>query len=236
MAMILLMVWRRNTNCAWIVFVIATVELGAFYHVAGTTRWGWPAQLPEASRVLNLLANEPGAGRIGGTLDNLPVSAGLTTANPYTGFLLPIPNKVLQALDPRSVASVAGARWLRRFGVTHLVLDEPLASSAVDEIFHGDDEVLDELARRNPGVSKRRDWRVYRIRDNFPAVRLALPIHEAPDLSSLIEVLSSRDGIDEAWYISGDAPPRPTLPRAKSARIVNWDEFSARSNTQARSS
>jgi hypothetical protein len=222
-AMIMLISWRRNTSRAWMLFAITTVEVGAFYQFAGTTRWGWPVRLPEASNVLNFLTKAPGAGRIGGPLDNLPLRAGLITGDPYTGFSLPIPNNILKSLDASNPASIARTRWLRRFGVTHLVLDKPLAASTVEEIFHGDDFVLDELALQKPGNLNGRDWRVFRIRDIFPPVRLGFRIHDVPELRSLIEVLSLRDGIDEAWYMSADAPPRSMFPRAESARIVKWD-------------
>jgi hypothetical protein len=141
---------------------------------------------------------------------------------------LPIPNKLLIALDPRQMASAPATRWLRRFGVTHVVLDEPFDGSGVDEIFHGEDLVLDELASQKPGVSNRRDWRVFRIHDGFPDVRLALRVREAPDLPSLIQGLSLRDGIDEAWYVSGEAPPGTAFSRADTARIIQWDGLTGR--------
>jgi hypothetical protein len=222
----LLMVWRRKPRFQWLVFAMTTLELGVYYHAAGTTHWGWPVQLPEASRVLNLLANESRVGNIGGALDNLPVSAGLITGNPYTGFPLPMPNNMLRSLDPRSAASNNGARWIRRFGVTHLVIDGPLETSAIEEIFHGYDLVLDDLAHSQPGVSNRRDWRVYRIRDNLPPVRLGLRVHEVPDLRSLIDVLTFHDATDEAWYVSGDAPAGALFPRATSAQIITWNGLS----------
>jgi hypothetical protein len=224
-AMSLLWIWRRKPGSAWILFVMTAMEVGAFYHLAGTTHWGRSAKLPEASSVLSLLAKEPEVGLISGPFGDLPLSAGLTTGSPYTGFTLPMPNMFLKELDPREVASSRGSRWLRRYGVTHLVWDEPLATDAVDEIFHGDDFVLDELAHQKPGVA-RRDWRVYRLRDDFPPVRLGLRVHEAPDLRSLIEVLSSRDGLDEAWYLTGEAPAPLRSPPAETAKIVEWDGLS----------
>lgn len=225
-AMIALMVWRRKPRCAWVLFALTTVEMGGYYHVAGTTQWGWPEPLPKASSVLSVLANTSEARRVAGPLDDLPIFVGLSSGTPHTGFSLPMPNKLLMELEPRTVDSVAGCRWLRRFGVTHLVAEESLETSSVEEIFHGDDLVLDKLVLQKPGISRRRDWRVYRIRDTFPPVRLGLHLHESPDLNSLLSVLSARDGIDEAWYLAGDAPPPSSFPRAESARIIQWDGLS----------
>jgi hypothetical protein len=222
-AMILLIIWRRRPRFAWVVFAATAVELGAFYLFAGTTCWATPPRLPEASPVLGLLVKEPEESRVSGPLDDLPVSVGLIAGSPYTGFALPMPNHLLQALHPHNPHSI---RWLRRFGVTHLVFDGPLPASDFEEIFHGEDPVLDELAYQTPGVSNRRDWHVFRVRDVFPDARLAMRAREVPDLMGLLAALSSRDALDEAWFFSGDAPPAAGHPRAKTARILQWEGLS----------
>jgi len=225
-SMVLLVAWRRKPGCAVIVFIITAAELAGYYQAAGTTHWGWSTRLPEASTVLNFLSKEPGAGRIAGALDNLPLRAGLAAGNPYTGFALPLPNRLLKDFDPRQLDSMQAARWMRRLGVTHLVWDEPIDGNAVEEIFQGDDLVLDDLVPHKPGTSKRRYWRVYRIREGFPEVRLALRAREVPDLLNLIVGLSEHDGIDEAWYLTGEAPPRSTVSRAETAGVVKWEGLS----------
>lgn len=221
-ATILLVVWRRSPRYAAVLFTATAVELGAFYMFAGTAGWARPVRLPEASPVLDLLAKEPASSRVSGPLDDLPVRVGLVAGSPYTGFTLPMPNALLQALHPHNPNSI---RWLRRFGVTHLVFDGPLPTRDFEEVFHGEDRVLDELAYQTPGVSNQRDWRVFRVREVFPEVRLAMRAREAPELAGLFAALSSRDAADEAWFISGNTPPAATY-RAKTARIIHWDGLS----------
>ncbi len=223
-SVVLLIYWRRKARGIAVLFVLTAIELAGYYHFAGTTRWGWSIPLPESSPVLAQLAKETGVGRVGGTLDNLPIRAGVATGSPYTGFPLPRPNNILKAaLDPRGIASVSSLRWLRRFGVTHLVWDTALADSVGDEIFHGADPTLDVLTIQNVSAGKRRDWHVLRVRDVFPKVRLALRVFEVADLRGLNEQLSSQDNVDTAYYLAGEAPRRANPHRATSARIVNWD-------------
>lgn len=223
-ALAALMRWRRGTGArALFLLLFTTVELAAFFHGWGTTRWGWSVPLPEASPVLTRLAAGPGVRRVGGTLDNLPVRAGLATATPYTGFPMLPPNPMLKSIQERpGPFDPAALRWLRRFGVTHLVHFGPPAAAGLSESVVSD-PALDLLVYQAAGRPLRRAWRVAVLPSPFPPARAALRAVEAPDRASLLLALSSRDAADEAWFLPGEAPPPARSPRAHSARVVRWD-------------
>lgn len=217
-------VWRRGLIGGWVLMLMTAVEVGAFYHLGGTTHWGWSVALPESSPVLERLAREPGVGRVGGAIDNLPVRAGLATGNPYTGFHLPPPNPLLNGVqDHRAVGDPVATRWLRRYGVTHQVWDVAGPVSAGEVVFLGTDPALDVLAYRPPGSSEKRSWRIIRLPQPFPEARVALQARVAPDRATLIEALSRSDAANEAWYLAGEAPPEAPGPRAGAARLVRWN-------------
>jgi hypothetical protein len=217
-------VWRRGLIGGWVLVLMTAVEVGAFYHLGGTTRWGWSVALPESSPILKRLVREPGVGRVGGVIDNLPVRAGLATGNPYTGFHLPPPNSLLNGVqDRRSVGDPVAVRWLRRFGVSHQVWDVAGPVSAGEVVFLGTDPALDGLAYRPPGVAEKRSWRIIRLPQPFPEARVALQARVAPDRATLIEALSRSAAALEAWYLAGEAPPEVQGPRASAARLVRWN-------------
>jgi len=226
-ALLALAAWRRKRMGAWALIVLSAAEVGAFYHLGGTTQWGWSVPLPQASPVLTFLVRDSDVRRVGGGLDNLPVRAGMTTGSPYTGFRLPAPYPWLSRVqDRRLAADPTAVRWLRRFGVTHVVWDIAGADRAGTVVFQGPDPALDQLAYRPQGVPERRQWRAVRLPDPFPEVRVALRSREAPDRSRLLEALSRADSLDEVWYVRGDVPPAPRSQRARSARVVTWDAHS----------
>ncbi|MBI1325108.1 hypothetical protein GC170_18240 [bacterium] len=80
-----------------LLFLLATCELTYFYF-AGPTRWGWSLGLPESSSLLTRLAEESANGpvMVGGKLDNVPVTAGATTAAAYFGVSMPTANELLK--------------------------------------------------------------------------------------------------------------------------------------------
>src|SRR5205823_14917365 len=71
--------WRSGRIGAWRPLLVAAVELGALYH-RGPTQWGWAVRLPGQSPVLSALATEPGVGRVGGVIGDLPLRAGRAAA------------------------------------------------------------------------------------------------------------------------------------------------------------
>ena len=209
---------------AWAPVVLTTLEMGAFYHLAGTTRWGWSVPLPSSSPVLTRLAGETGVGRVGGVLDNLPVRAGLATGSFYSGFPMPPPQPLLKGVQERRAAGdPSAARWLRRYGVTHVVWDGPAGDGLGEVVYRGPDPALDVLAYRSAGLPERRPWRAVRLPDVFPEARVALRAVRAPDRATLLGALSRADSIDEAWFLPGDAPAPARSPRATAARVGRWD-------------
>jgi hypothetical protein len=218
---------RRPAGRAWVVLVFIAIEMCGYYYAGGTTRWGWSTPLPASSPVLSRLAREPGPVRVGGVLDNLPVRAGLMTAKPYMGFPLPPPHRVLKGVqDRRIIGDKRGERWQRRYGVTHLVWDMPVNHAEETIIFRGADPALDTLAYTSSTSPPQRSWTVVKVPGVFPSARVARVARIAPDSDTLIEQLSERDRLDEAWFTPDHAPPGTTTPRASSAEILQWDGLS----------
>ncbi|MEO6808090.1 MAG: hypothetical protein ABI353_03130 [Isosphaeraceae bacterium] len=214
--------WRRGRLGPWGLVLLTALEMGALYHV-GTTQWGWSVPLPASSPVLTFLSREPGVGRVGGALDNLPVRGGLTTATPYVGFPLPPPHDLLKASQsPRNADDPAVLPWLQRFGVTHAVWDGSVPTSLGETVFLGNDPALDLLAYRPAGAPERRLWRVVRLPSPLPTPRVALHALVVADRRTLIDGLSRQPNDDAAWYLAADAPPEPRTPRARSARVLRW--------------
>jgi hypothetical protein len=85
------------------------------------------------------------------------------------------------------------------------------------------DPALDLLAYRPVGRPARRLWRVVHHPDPFPEARVALRARVAPDRRTLVSILSTSEGRDEAWFYPDDLPPRSASPSARAARVVAWD-------------
>jgi hypothetical protein len=97
------------------------IELGyLYYHM--TTQWGLHISLPQASPALARLAEEPAVGVVGGEIDNLPLWAGIATANAYTGFRPFGPNESLARLAQSSVFPPYLRAQLRRVAISHLLV------------------------------------------------------------------------------------------------------------------
>jgi hypothetical protein len=205
---------------------VTALEMGTLYYV-GTTQWRWSVPLPASSPVLTFLEHEPGVGRVGGALDNLPIRAGLITASPYVGFPLPPPHDLLKASqNPRHADDPAVLPWLQRFGVTHAVWDGSVQHPLGETVFLGHDPALDLLAYRPPGAPERRLWRVIRLPDPLPTPRVALRSVVVSDRRALIDGLSRQPNDNVAWYLAADAPSEPQTPRARSARVLRWTGLS----------
>jgi len=90
-----------------LLFLLATCELTYFYF-AGPTRWGWSLGLPGSSPLLTRLAEESADGpvMVGGKLDNVPVTAGATTAAAYFGVKMPPANESLKTIIEVTTSSI----------------------------------------------------------------------------------------------------------------------------------
>ena len=203
------------------------MELGYLYYNM-TTQWGRPVRLPEESPALSRIVREGGRTRVGGILDNLPVSAGLGTASPYFGLAMPEPNAFMKAMSQPGGPEAASlrARWLRRYGVTHRVTDaprdgDPLPGASI--LFEGRDPALDSLAYRAPQVRIPRLWRVERSAAAFPEVRVALRREVAADRQALLEKLTYSDELTTSWCSAEEARGLAGSPNAARGRVVSWD-------------
>jgi hypothetical protein len=220
----LVVYWRKGQrDLAWVIPLVSGLELGAYYYAAGTTQWGWSVALPRSSPVMTRLLEEPRVRRVGGALDNLPLRAGLATATPYTGFTLFPPHPLLKAAQDRGIVDASTSlRWLRRYGVTHVVWDSPLAERAGEVVYRGEDRALDVLAYRSPGSPERRRWQITRLANVFPEAWTAIRTVNVPDHTTLVNFFSQGDYGDEAWYVTGEGPSETGSQQARSATIVRW--------------
>jgi hypothetical protein len=216
-------VWRSGKVGPWLPGLVTTVELAALYY-CGFTIWGWAIPLPQSSPALSAIAADKNVGRVGGVVFNLPVSAGMSTADPYVGMTLAPMNQILRAVqDRRAQHDAGGALWERRFGVTHSVWDEPapFTERETQEVLY--DPALDVLGYRPIGKPARRLWRIVRHPDPFPLARAVRTERYADDWASVYTYLSKNEARDEAWFYPRHSQPPVQTPPARSARVVSWD-------------
>lgn len=134
---ILLKIHQKKRGFEWILLIFAAIELYACYF-AGPTRWGWSLGLPQASQALMELQSK-GSSKIvlAGPLDNMPVTAGLTSAGAYFGVTMPPANEALKALVEKATQSDRQNqpspfdRDLACLGVTHQLQFRPDAKASV---------------------------------------------------------------------------------------------------------
>lgn len=156
----------RPTVLAWAVITLTACELGFLYYNM-TTQWGWAIDLRRDSPVIRHLSMERDVGLVAGEVDNLPVLAGLATAEPYVGFRLVGNNAALSRLAAIKWKFPRGQRYQwdwERLGISHVVTpaSDPawLATNAATGnlepavrqwkiVWHGKDDALSRLARSN---------------------------------------------------------------------------------------
>jgi hypothetical protein len=216
-------VWRRKWVGCWAPFLAAAIELAMLFY-AGPTEWGWSVALPDQSPVLLKLAREPAVGLVAGRLENIPVRAGLVPAFPYLGITPPPPNYLLEETrSPEKSATLKGQRWMRRFGVTHGVWEASVSAHLGETLFVGPDSALDRVVPRGHNAQAMRTWRIVAYQGAFPHAHVAVKSNIAENWGDLYSRLSQSDCADEVWYERPDAPPDSGSPRARSARVANWD-------------
>lgn len=217
-------VWRYGKAPSWLLALVTAIELGALYYL-GPTQWGWAVKLPDQSPVLSAIKADPMVGRVGGVVFNLPVLAGMTTGTPYLGMTLSPINQLLHSAQERtSRHDAVVSLWQRRLGVTHSVWDEPVPSVGGEtQDPPRPDPALDLLGYRPIGKPARRLWRVVHHPDPFPDVRVAIRARSAPDWPTMVRILSTTEGRDEAWFYPEDLPLGTSSPSARTARILEWD-------------
>src|SRR5262249_28819013 len=70
-------------------------------------------------------------------------------------------------------------------------------------------------------------WKLVRLLDPFPPAWTARRVHIAQGWGQLYTELSRADALDDAWLLSEDCPPSRLLPGAESARVDQWDGYTA---------
>ncbi len=118
LAVVTIIAWRQKWLGAWAphLTVAAVVELAVLVFV-GPVVWVWNDKPLEDGPVLKKLAKIEGVGLVGGRLQDLPVSAGNTTAFPYLGITAPPPNYMLESVgNPPPGNDPVEKPALRRFG------------------------------------------------------------------------------------------------------------------------
>ena len=130
----------KRRNLQWMLIMVAVLELFAIYH-SGPTRWGMTLSLPESSQVLMELKSGRYPVMLAGPLENMPVTAGLTTAGAYFGVKMPPANESLKALvelanqaDRQNRTSPVDEALIR-LGVTHKIQFRPDSRA---EVFQND--------------------------------------------------------------------------------------------------
>jgi hypothetical protein len=234
-ALAVVMLWRSGRIPCWAALGVAAVELGILYY-AGTTQWGWSIAVPAQSPVLTELARLDRVGLVGGEIENLPIRAGLATADPYIGFAHPDPNVVLVRIQerlfrsaphpaPESVEAAMLKRWLRRCRVTHVVDDRRAAVALGEDLGRWRDPALDQIVYHAAGAPASRTWSIVRVADPFPEARVAPRARTSPDRVTLVERLFRSDDLEIAWFLEEDHVPG--RPDAQRARLTSWDGTTA---------
>ncbi len=219
--------WRRGWIGAWLPVGLAAIELVVLFF-AGPIGWSWEVRLPESSPVLRRLAELGDVGLVAGSLKNIPVRAGLTTAFPEMGITAPPPNYLLEASTrPPGENSDIQRHWLRRFGVTHGVWrsDEDVRGTKVLAMIA--DPVLDRLIVGMPRPRARGLWKLVHDPRAFPPAWVARRVREATGWGQLYSELSVEDAPDDAWFLADDGAPRLPDPPARTAVVRSWDGHTA---------
>ena len=207
LSLIAIIAWRKRSVGSWAPLTVLAVELcGLFY--LGPIPWAWSVGLPQASRMLERLAREPGVGLVAGQMQNLPVLTGQAAAYPALGITPPPPNYLLEsASKPPGNLTTGNLRWQRRFGVTHGVWAEGDDIRGTEVLAELDDPVLEQLLQQSKQDSQGARWRLVRYPKPPPFAWVALRAFEVGSWESLFATLNLEDQPGEAWFIHAEGPP-----------------------------
>jgi hypothetical protein len=217
--------WRAGKVGPWIPLLVNTTELGLLYFLCPTV-WGWAVSLPAESPILTRLAAEPGVGRVGGVLDDIPLSAGFDSGSPYLGMTLAPMNRLLRSGQDRGAPHGPQINLMhRRMGVTHSVWDEPVDFGTGEPVEAISDDALDLLAARPVGKPAKRRWRLVHHPNPFPQARAITRPRTEGDARVVINQLMRIDAQDVAFFATEDRPAAAATSPARQARVVAWDGY-----------
>ena len=129
---------KKYSKLSSLVIILSALELSTFYYI-GPTRWGMSLDLPDSSPVLTSLKSLKEPVMLAGPLENIPVTAGLTTAGAYFGVTMPPANESLKAIvelanqSDRQNRPNPADNPLARLGATHQLQFRPDANSQIFE-------------------------------------------------------------------------------------------------------
>jgi hypothetical protein len=220
--------WRRGTLGAWAPFALASIELAILYCIAPSV-WEWRVPSPAESPILSRLAREPDIGLVISGLGDMAVRAGIAPAFPYLGMTPPPPAYLLEHADKPKPDDIRLDRWRRRLGVTHSIQTGTRVVAGRDLLISEHDLVLDRLLNQfDSSAPEGRLWSVLTCPGTFPAARLAtrafVTDHGGEDgWKELYIRLNNADCEQESTYILGNEPEPPSVPWARSARVISYD-------------
>lgn len=214
----LILVSATRPKLRGLLLVVAAAELGYFYF-DGPTKWGWSLGLPDSSALLRTLEEQSQTGPVvvAGRLDNIPVSAGVSTAAAYFGVTMPLANEMLKNYVER-VNSLDDRRRppdsdepLRRLGVTHVVrarTPEGAKAFAADSLslaVQGAGDAartlyLTELKSQDGSVAPYWAWtaeRVDTVRDGFEGFDRLFANPQAASFTSQVDLGPYREFLSE---------------------------------------
>jgi hypothetical protein len=225
-----IMVWHRGWVGCWMPFAVAAVELGLLFH-ANCDSWGPHVRIPQDSPVFQRLQAEPEVRRVAGELFNIPVRASLIPAKPYNSLFTH--SQWLFESATRQFDAADRLRLYRRFGVTHGIL--PLFGPEMASHWHNfyarptdvsGSQSLGEF--EDEALSLTSGWRaikwvVFRYPGTFPPARIVQRWHEVNEPEEAIQGIARSEEPGEGWIVAKDYPADLNGPRAKSARVLEWD-------------
>jgi len=224
-ALVIVAAWRLGKVASWVPFLLVGCELGYLFH-HGPTELGWALRFPEDSPALSRLKEEKNVGLVAGWLCNFPIRIGLRSANPYVAITPPPPNYLLIASAHPTEADYNYEPWMKRFGVSHGVIESTTEFLPSEILWEGADPVLNSILPRNETTPVTRRFRVERYNGAFPEVHAAVKVGVAKTWFELFPTLTASASLDTVWFLPEHLPPTPAGPRAKTAKVLSWEGLS----------
>lgn len=214
--------WRSRRIAFAIPFLIVACELAYLFH-HGPTEFGWAHRFPEDSPALRQLTREKNVGLVAGWLCNIPIRMGYRSADPYVGITAPPPNYLLAAASHPELVDYDYRSWMRRFGVTHGVIESTTTFLPSEVLWEGEDPVLNAILPRATTTPVTRVFRVERYGDAFPEAHVATKVGVAKNWFEIFPKLCEPVSLDQVWFLEEDLPLNPPGHRANTAKLLRWD-------------
>lgn len=230
--MISLLLARRNRDSRMrdtLLIGFASLEL-FFFYFAGPTQWGWSLHLPDSSPALMELKEKSKQARVmvAGPLDNMPVTAGLTTAAAYFGVTMPPANESLKSVvesinqsDAQNQTS-PNENALIAMGVTHQLRFTPDRNASI----YRDDPIANVILKKKNVRPLYRVEMAFGFKGDRPAAWLASEgMKRVPDQKTAFSDLCRNDR-RQASFVANDLPDAllQRFSKIDSANGVKFDQ------------